>query len=549
MADDRDMTGEQHAADEAPDQRSAPDQRFATDGDGRTVFFPFRQGWAGWRGYVVPDAERERGLRQVSKWFDQAQTHYVWLVPLFVVPFLFEFGALVYTHLFEAVLILLAAAPLAAALEWAGRRLAIHRLVAGLARSNRRDLTLARRHLILLAAAAASAAGIWLILALYDRRTTFAPGNDQTISYYPDISVFCVIAVVCAAGAFACLERCNPAVARLGRMEIRACLAVCVLAAAAGAWRVAAMLIDPTPAVVITDEALACGGQTIRWSDIARIALVQRLGKSVQLTIGSPAAARNGQAVVRSCEVTWLKEEYGHVHAVIYNRWLRLNPDAAIATYDDAITNAPTDAQAFTGRATAYQVKGDFSRAIADYGAAIRLAPDSAIALRNRGRAYFFAADLTAASADFLHAMRLQPDDAFGVLWLYLARARAGDKTASAGLQAGAKAVRQPDWPYPVVELFLGSRTPEAVFDAAQSTENLCEAQFYAGEWYVVQKNPLGAVLALRAATYNCPWGFGEYDAAQAELKSLAQQPMAQQQPAQPVQQAPAQPVPAAPGD
>jgi lipoprotein NlpI len=105
------------------------------------------------------------------------------------------------------------------------------------------------------------------------------------------------------------------------------------------------------------------------------------------------------------------------------------------------------------------------------------------------------------------------------VLWLYLARARSGPQIAAAGLETNAKKLKQPDWPYPVVELFLGRRTPEATFAAA--SDDRCEAQFYIGEWHLLRGNRPAAMVALKAAVETCPKAFIEYKFAQAELQRL----------------------------
>jgi lipoprotein NlpI len=110
------------------------------------------------------------------------------------------------------------------------------------------------------------------------------------------------------------------------------------------------------------------------------------------------------------------------------------------------------------------------------------------------------------------------------VLWRYLARARSGSPTAAAELEIDAeRALKQPDWPFPVVELFLGHRTPEATLEASTNSGNRCEAQFYVGEWLLLQGDRPAAMAALKMAAETCSKTFYEYGLAQAELHRLGQ--------------------------
>jgi lipoprotein NlpI len=59
------------------------------------------------------------------------------------------------------------------------------------------------------------------------------------------------------------------------------------------------------------------------------------------------------------------------------------------------------------------------------------------------------------------------------------------------------------------------------MFSAATDTDQRCEAQFYAGEWYLLKGNRTEAVPLLRQAEASCPKGFVEYTGAVAELRRL----------------------------
>jgi lipoprotein NlpI len=195
--------------------------------------------------------------------------------------------------------------------------------------------------------------------------------------------------------------------------------------------------------------------------------------------------------------------------------------DRAIDSYSAAIGLNPNLADAFYDRGNAYREKGELERAIGDYSEAIRLDSENIEAFKSRAYLHFAAANYTAAASDLARAVQLQPDDAYRVLWLYLARARAGDEFGRAELERNAAKLTPKEWPYPVVELFIGIRTPEVTLAAADTPEARCEAQFYLGEWHLLRDTKAAATTALRAALNTCPKGFVESEGAAAELKRL----------------------------
>jgi lipoprotein NlpI len=144
--------------------------------------------------------------------------------------------------------------------------------------------------------------------------------------------------------------------------------------------------------------------------------------------------------------------------------------------------------------------------------------------MRARGFAHFYAAHYHAAAADLARAVADKPADAYPALWLYLARTRAGEATAAAAeLAANARSLKASDWPYAVVELFLGQRTPEATLAAPGKPDERCEAQFYIGEWQLLRADQTAAIESLKTAASTCPKDFVEATDAHAELKRLGQ--------------------------
>jgi tetratricopeptide (TPR) repeat protein len=90
----------------------------------------------------------------------------------------------------------------------------------------------------------------------------------------------------------------------------------------------------------------------------------------------------------------------------------RATGDEAIAACTRAIQLDPMSADAYLGRANAYNDKGDYDRAIYDLHQAIRFRPKNALAYSNRGNAYQGKGDYDLAIVDLDEAIRLDPKNA-----------------------------------------------------------------------------------------------------------------------------------------
>jgi lipoprotein NlpI len=192
--------------------------------------------------------------------------------------------------------------------------------------------------------------------------------------------------------------------------------------------------------------------------------------------------------------------------------------DRAIADYSKAIEINPKDAMVYKSRGVAYGSKGDLDRAIADYNKAIEIDPKDAETYLARGVAHFYKGNFSDASA-LLHAIELT-DNSYAMLYRYLARSRAGE-AAGPELDANAGRLKTKEWPFAVIELYLGRRTPEATLGVADKPDQRCEAQFYIGQWHVLKGNAAKAEAAFKVAVETCPKSFFEYAGAVAELKRL----------------------------
>jgi len=198
--------------------------------------------------------------------------------------------------------------------------------------------------------------------------------------------------------------------------------------------------------------------------------------------------------------------------------------DEAIADYTAAL-KLRSKASIYADRGIAYFSKGDDEHALADFGEAIKLDANSSEAYMGRGRLRFARGNFTASVPDFQAAARLKPTDHYAALWLYMAHLRAGESGAPE-LAKQATTLNLDTWPGPVVLLFLGQLsadkiTPDPDPVPLQEMGNLCEAQFYKGEYHLIHGDRAQAATAFQAAVDTGVVEFIEYQQARIELAAL----------------------------
>lgn len=193
--------------------------------------------------------------------------------------------------------------------------------------------------------------------------------------------------------------------------------------------------------------------------------------------------------------------------------------ERAMADYDQALKLDPKSVSAYKARGNVYQSQGEYTRATQDYDQAISLRADDPGAYGARATARFYLGDFARAADDFAHLA--QGQNVYPMLWLYISRARSGSSDAKNELAANAERRSQRDWPYPIVELYLGRRSPDATVSAAVGPDQQCEARFYIGEWYLLQHAQKDATDALQSAANQCRKYVVEFRAATVELSRL----------------------------
>jgi tetratricopeptide (TPR) repeat protein len=202
--------------------------------------------------------------------------------------------------------------------------------------------------------------------------------------------------------------------------------------------------------------------------------------------------------------------------------------DRALADFDRAVQLNPKELRAHLDVASAHQRRVDTEPALASLDQALQLDPQSAWLYLSRGVVRLGANMLPGAIEDFNRSSELNPKSIYTRLWLEIARKRSGQPGQ---LAESAGQLDMEKWPAPLIRLFLGDETLDAVLvaaddpSAAKKKGQICEANFYAGELALNQGATDEAVRLLHLAADGCPRTFVEWPAANADLRRLNTKP------------------------
>jgi tetratricopeptide (TPR) repeat protein len=194
--------------------------------------------------------------------------------------------------------------------------------------------------------------------------------------------------------------------------------------------------------------------------------------------------------------------------------------DRAMPDLNRAIELSPNNYNSYFNRGVTLEDMGANDAALADYNRAIELAPTMPKPHRARGFLFYGRGDYARASSDLLRAAE-RHDDPYTHIFRYLALTRQGEN-AVAELARNAARLTASTWPSAMIDLYLGKQTPDATLGTASTPEERCEAQFYLGQWAILQKRVAEAEAPLRKAAETCPKTFPEYKIAQADLNRLS---------------------------
>ncbi len=198
---------------------------------------------------------------------------------------------------------------------------------------------------------------------------------------------------------------------------------------------------------------------------------------------------------------------------------LLCNLDKAITDQARAIALCASDAKAYGELGVVHMLKLEWEPAIVNLTQAIKLDPAEASHPQNRGFTQFFRGEFGAAADDLDRSLSITHDPY--VLLLYcLAQSRMG-LNGIGQLRDSALGLDLTKWPGPIINLFLGSISPDALITEAIEDRKKAEGHFYIGQWYLLRNALTEAVAALKEAERLCPVSFPEHAGALAELERL----------------------------
>ena len=189
-------------------------------------------------------------------------------------------------------------------------------------------------------------------------------------------------------------------------------------------------------------------------------------------------------------------------------RYHKNAPEKALADYSAALLIDPADGAARDSRADTYEAMGRWADAQADYAAWIRNNPDSSFGYWARGQASLMQGHAAEGAIDLAKAVSLKPSDGYAVIWLHLARRKAGADDQGE-LQANAARV-DTAWPGPVAQYFAGRIDAAAVMaraaqgDGKPAALQTCEAELFLGQDDLDQGRKAQGLERLKAAAKTC---------------------------------------------
>jgi predicted aspartyl protease/tetratricopeptide (TPR) repeat protein len=195
--------------------------------------------------------------------------------------------------------------------------------------------------------------------------------------------------------------------------------------------------------------------------------------------------------------------------------------DGALADSDAAIAHGVRTAQVYVTRAQWKRAQGGCKGALTEYDLAVQLDPRDAAALRGRGFCRYIVGDYAGSEQDHV-ALQDVRADGYQALWLWLARTRGGHD-GRPGLERSLEGLPEGDWPRPVMLYLLGRLDAAALMQAASAGAEKgrkgreCEAHFFMAQNLTAQGKREEARARLQEALDECPRGYYEYQAAQAE--------------------------------
>ncbi|SDG98115.1 Tetratricopeptide repeat-containing protein [Paraburkholderia steynii] len=235
------------------------------------------------------------------------------------------------------------------------------------------------------------------------------------------------------------------------------------------------------------------------------------------------------RAIQDFTEAIKLDPKYALAYADRGDCWVqKSNFEQALADYDEAIRiNIVQGGDVYVRRGKLLLIRGDYQRATEDFDKAISLdSKDDNNGYFLRGVSRFVKGDYAAAAKDFELSRKYSPEYAYSAIWLYLSDARLRGAGPAKDVLLNYRSPSTPGrWPEPVITFLLNKSSVAETLKATQGGDDnkhrgeLCEAHFYIGERYLLDRQLNDARAMMTLSKQECPVGVMEYDGAIATLE------------------------------
>ncbi len=197
----------------------------------------------------------------------------------------------------------------------------------------------------------------------------------------------------------------------------------------------------------------------------------------------------------------------------------------AIADDNKVIALEPEDRDAYVSRASNYDLEARFDLALADWTAMDSKAGNADIS-RAIGIDQWALGNYPEAASALARAQKLAPESLYLQIWVDIVAAE--QKPTGGAVELSASPATFETWPGPLLRFYAGESKAADVLAAAAAVESpekkkgqLCEADFYVGEWLMLHSAADRGKPYFINAEKNCPHAFIEYVAAGVELRRL----------------------------
>ena len=306
---------------EVRDTASIASKRWLSDAACGLVYFPRGQAWSG---YIVPDREREKAIRDADRRYAECSSALVPYVSLLALPVVYGFYYFFGRYPITALALIPVAIILIAIVDWQLRRRALAPLLCGLTKVPAADVA-AQRALYWIGCSLFALIGMTSLVAyLYDQRVAAIAADSMTVDFYRTISKKLVLAGFFGALLVWTIVGWSRLSSRLGPNKTMLGIFLFATLTVIQVGQAVSNFYDPQPAVILSRNTLDCQWRA-NWTDIAHISqLSGRRGEEfVQVEFV------NGQLTAR-CEIDGLNSDYAQVYDAIYKGWQQAKSSATL---------------------------------------------------------------------------------------------------------------------------------------------------------------------------------------------------------------------------